>query len=297
MKLLTLMETYACVVEAGSFTLAAERLGHSKSFVSKQVSQLESELGTRLLYRTTRKLSLSDEGGRFYNHCKLIMTEAENARSEIIESQINPRGRIRITVPQSLIISGVGEILIDFQRQYPEVDLEVIVSGRVENLVEEGIDIALRVGLLEDSTLICRRLADFVFQVVAAPQYIAARGEPADPVSLTRHNCLVYGDSRISRNWPLCTRNGEPLTVKVQGNLTTNDGHLILNAALKGLGIAFGPSIMFAKPLLEGQLCLLLSEYYQQPSAISVVYPLNRNLSRRVRLLIDFLAEHMLVQG
>lgn len=293
MNILTMMETFAGVVEAGSFTAAAERLGISKSFISKQISQLESELGTRLLYRTTRKLSLSDEGARFYNHCKHIITEAANAKAEIIESQSNPRGKIRITVPQSLIISGVGQVLLKFQQHYPDIELDVIISGRVEDLVDEGIDIALRVGQLEDSTQISRKLVDCVFQVVASPQYIDKWGMPDHPADLTRHNCLIYGDSKYSRSWPFRMPNGESIMVKVRGNLACNDGNFILNAALEGLGIGFGPSFMYKKYLDEGKLRLLLPDYSPQPTAISTIYPLNRNLSRRVRLLIDFLIEQL----
>lgn len=290
-----LMETFAVVVETGSFTAAAEQLGLSKSFVSRQVSLLEQDLGARLLYRTTRKLSLSDEGARFYNHCKLIMAEAENACAEVMDSQSAPRGTIRMTVPQSFIISHIGQLLIEFQQLYPDIDLNVIASGRAEDLVEEGIDVALRIGQLEDSSLISRRLADCTFQVVASPQYIEKRGEATHPADLTQHNCLIYGDSRLNRNWPFRMPSGESITVKVNGNLTCNEGTLIVDAALKGLGIGFGPSFLFGKHVEDGGLCLLLSEYYQQPTAISALYPLNRNLSRRVRILIDFLADRIAV--
>jgi len=292
MNILTMMETFAGVVEAGSFTAAAERLGLSKSFVSKQVSQLETELGTRLLYRTTRKLSPSDEGTRFYNHCKLIMAAADNAKAEIIESQSNPRGKIRISAPQSLVITDVGQVLLRFQQEYPDIDLDVIVSGKFVDLVEKGIDLALRVGQLEDSTLVSRRLVDCSFQVVASPQYIDRRGKPNLPADLTQHNCLVYSESRVNRSWPFRMPNGESVMVKAQGNLTCNDGHLIVNAALEGLGIAFGPSFLFKKHVNAGTLNLLLTDY-QLPTAISALYPLNRNLPRRVRVLIDFLAEHL----
>jgi len=292
MNILNLMETFAGVVKAGSFTAAAEQLGRSKSFVSKQVSQLETELSTQLLYRTTRKLSLTDEGARFYNHCKLIMAEADNARAEIIESQSNSRGKIRITAPQSLIITDVGQVLLGFQQQYPDIDLDVIVSGKFIDLVDKGIDLAIRVGQLEDSMLISRKLADCSFQVVASPQYIDRRGKPNLPGDLTQHNCLVYGDSRVSHSWPFRMPNGEPIMVKAQGKLTCNDGHLIVNATLEGLGVGFGPSFLFKKHLDAGTLCLLLPDY-QQPTAISALYPLNRNLPRRVRVLIDFLIEHL----
>lgn len=296
MNMLVMMETFAGVVETGSFTAAAERLGLSKSFISKQVSQLEHDLGTRLLYRTTRKLSLSDEGARFYEHCKLIMTEAANAKAEILESHSTPRGKIRITVPQSLLISGVGQILLNFQQQYPDIELDISASGRVENLVDESIDIALRVGQLEDSTLISRKLADCTFQVVASPQYIAKWGEPDQPADLTQHNCLIYGGSRLSRSWPFqIMPSGETIMVKVNGKLACNDGQFIVNAALDGLGIGFGPSFLYQKHIDAGSLKLLLSDYCQQTTAVSALYPLNRNLSRRVRVLIDYLATHLSV--
>lgn len=295
MNILTLMETFSVVVETGSFTAAADKLGLSKSFVSKQVSTLELDLGARLLYRTTRKLSLSEEGIQFYNHCKIIMAEAENARAEVMDSQGAPRGKIRITMPQSLIISGFSQLLIKFQLQYPEIELEVIASGRIEDLIEESIDIALRVGQLEDSSLISRRLADCTFQVVASPDYIKKYGSPNQPADLMQHNCLIYGDSKINKGWPFQSPSGESITVKAKGNLTSNDGGLIVDGMLNGLGIGFGPSFLFKDHVEKGRLKLLLSDYYQSPTAISALYPLNRNLSRRIRLLIDYLSERLSV--
>ncbi len=295
MNILTLMETFSVVVDTGSFTAAAEKLGFSKSFISKQISTLEDDLGTRLLYRTTRKLSLSDEGGQFYKHCKIIMTEAENARAEVMDSQGAPKGKIRLTLPQSLIISGFGQLLIEFQLQYPEIELEVIASGRTEDLVEEGIDIALRVGQLEDSSLISRRLADCTFQVVASPQYIRKSGAPYQPADLMEHNCLIYSDSKINRGWPFLSPSGESITVKAKGSLTSNDGGLIVGSILSGVGIGFGPSFLFENDIEEGRLQLLLSDYYQPATTISALYPLNRNLSRRVRMLVDYLSERLSV--
>lgn len=293
MKTLTLMETFAVVVETGSFTAAAEKLRLSKSFVSKQITLLEQDLNTRLLYRTTRKLSLSDEGARFYQRCKNIMAEAESARAEILESKSAPQGKIKITVPQSLIISGIGLLLLDFQKKYPDIQLYVIVSGQVENLVEEGIDIALRVGQVDDSSLISRKLADCSFQVAASPEYLEKWGEPCNPSNLKQHNCLVYGDSKTNWSWPFRMPNGETITVKVKGNLICNDGMLIVHAMLQGRGIGFGPSFLFKKYIDEGKIQLLLTEYYNHPTAITALYPHNRHLSRRVRVLIDFLVENL----
>lgn len=293
MNILIMMETFAAVVEAGSFTAAAEKLGLSKSFVSKRISLLEAELGTRLLYRTTRKLSLSDEGSRFYDHCKLIMTEAENAKADVIESQNTPQGKIRITLTQSLLISDVGEALLKFQQLYPDIELDIIASGRVEDLVEKSIDIALRVGHLQDSTLKSRRLTDCVFHVVASPGYIEKFGQPLHPEDLIHHNCLRYTGSKVGSRWPFSLANGESIAVNVHGNLSSTDGHFIVKAALDGIGIGFGPNFLYKKYIESGELKLLIPTYYSEKTAVSALYPLNQNLSRRVRLLIDFLTEQL----
>lgn len=292
MNMLTMMETFANVVETSSFTAAADRLQLSKSFVSKQVSQLESELGTSLLYRTTRKLSLTEEGALFYKHCQLIISEADNARAEITESQSTPRGKIRITIPQSLIIAGAGQTFLKFQQEYPDIELDVIVSGKFFDLTDNSIDLAIRVGQLEDSMLVSRKLESCFFQVVASPQYLKKQGAPKHPGDLKEHNCLVYGSSREVHHWSFRMTNGEAIVLKAQGKLTSNDGLLMVSAALEGMGIAFGPSFLFKKHLDLGTLSLLLPGY-QQPTAISAIYPANRNLPRRVRVLIDFLDEHL----
>jgi len=287
------METFAAVVKAGSFTNAAEQLGISKSFVSKQVSQLENNLGVRLLHRSTRKLSLTDEGSQFYKHCDLIVSEAEKAKAEVIDSTQNPRGLIRITLPQSLLISNAGDVLLKFQEQYPDIELEIIASGGTINIIDSGIDLALRFGQLEDSALICRKLTECVFQTVASPQYVSQHGKPETPSDLTHHNCLIYASSKSSTHWPYIMPNGKEINVNTRGKLVCNDGLLIVKAALEGRGIAFGPSIIFHPAIEEGKLDLLLSEFYRPPVSISALYPSKRNLPRKVRVLIDYLADHL----
>jgi len=293
MAMLIWMETFAAVVESGSFTQAAEHLGISKSFVSKQVTQLEKKLDVRLLHRSTRTLSLTDEGNQFYQHCKRIVSEAEQARNELHESQENPRGRIRLTVPQSLIISRTGDVLLAFQKRYPDIELEVCVSGSIRDMIEEGIDLALRLGELENSALICRKLIDCDFIVAAAPEYIEAHGSPETPAELTTHNCLVYAGSRLGNHWPFRQPDGKDLSVSVSGTLVCDDGNLIIQGALEGIGIAFAPSIMFQPLINEGRLIPLLSEYASPPTTISALYPSRQYLSRKVRLLIEFLSENL----
>ena len=287
------MEAFTTVVKTGSFTAAAEELGLSKSYVSKQVSQLEGELGIRLLYRTTRQLSLSHDGEQFYQHCKLIMEEADKARAEVMDSHDCPRGTIKLTIPQSFVLSEAGEVLIKFQNEYPNIELDIITSGSNVDLIEESIDLALRIGELEDSTMMCRKFMDCNYQVVASSKYIEQHGVPSQPKELTQHNCLIYSASQLSRQWPFRLTSGEIITVNVKGSLSCNDGQYILNAALNGLGVCFGPSIMFKHHIDQNELCLLLEDYYLPPVSISVIYPLNRNLSRRVRVLIDFLVQEL----
>jgi len=170
----------------------------------------------------------------------------------------------------------------------------VIVSGKFFDLIEKSIDLAIRVGQLEDSMLVSHKLGPCFFQVVAAPQYLTKQGVPKHPEDLKQHNCLVYGSSKEVNNWPFRMTNGETIMLKAQGTLTSNDGLLMVSAALEGMGVAFGPSFLFREHVELGALSLLLAEY-QLPTAISAIYPANRNLPRRVRVLIDFLDEHLAI--
>ncbi|WP_026317789.1 LysR family transcriptional regulator [Algicola sagamiensis] len=290
MKILMLIEAFATVVECGSFTTAAERLNLSKSFVSKQVTQLEGELGVKLLYRTTRKLSLTEEGQQYYEHCRSIIGEAEKATSEILDSHTNPKGKIRLTVPQSLLISGLGHLLLNFQKQYPEIELDIKSSGKIEDLYDQNIDLALRVGKLEDSNLKSHTLSTSTFVLVASPEYIQVNGEPTEPKELIHHNCIIYGESRLGQNWPFYLKNGEKVVVKVNGNLTSNDGHIILESALSGHGICYGPDYFYAPYIKQGKLKVMLVDF-QEPTTITALYPFNKTPTRRLRLLLDHMVE------
>ena len=294
MSILPLMETFAAVVDTGSFTAAAEQLGLSKSFVSKQISQLENHTGTRLLHRSTRKLSLTDEGKQFYKHCKLVVDEAIKAQEEIIDSQTNPRGRIRFAIPQSIAISNLSSVIKRFQEKYPNILLEIIASGTTEKLIDEGFDLALRIGQLEDSTLVCRRLSECHYQTVASPRYLKEFGRPSHPKELTEHNCLIYASA--SRQWSYQT-NGESFKVSARGNLVSNDGNMIVGAVLNGQGIAYGPSILYQPHVAQGKLKHLFEDYAIPPVSISIVYPSKQNISHKVSALISFLSEHLFVES
>ena len=279
------------MVDAGSFTAAAEQLGITKSFVSKQISQLEDEMGARLLHRSTRRLSVTEEGERFYKHCRLIVDEARKAQEEIIDSRTNPRGRIRMAIPQSIAISNLSSIFNKFQSRYPHIMLELVASGVTENLIDEGIDLALRIGRLEDSTLISRRLSVCSYLTVVSPQYLEKHERPAHPKELTQHNCLLYASS--SRHWSYQKKNGESFSVTARGNLICNDGNLIVDAVLNGQGVAYGPSILYQPYITQGKLIQLFEDYMMPPLSVSIVYPSRQNLSLKVRVMIDFLSENL----
>jgi len=291
MKILMLIEAFTTVVESSSFTAAAERLRLSKSFVSKQVSQLESELGVKLLYRTTRKLSLTEEGQQFFEHCRAIIADAEKAVSDIQDSHTRPKGKIRLTVPHSLLISGFGQLFMSFQKQYPEIELDIVSSGKLEDLYGENFDLAIRVGRLEDSNLKSQILAASKYIVVASEEYLSAHGAPAQPKDLAGHNCIHYGDSRLANNWPFHMKNGEKVMVKVSGNLTSNDVNVILEAALSGHSICFGPDYLYEPYIRQGKLTTILADY-QEPTSITALYPFNKTPTRRLKLLLGFMADN-----
>lgn len=201
MNTLVFMESFAAVVEHGSFTAAAEQLNVSKPVISKQVSQLEHQLGARLLNRTTRRLHLTEAGERFYLHCRRALDEAIEAELAIATLQTEPQGTLRITAPQCLALSLFKEAMPAFQARYPKIRLELSISGRMVDLVQEGFDAALRIGELEDSSLIARRLATARFMVCASPAYWQQHGRPTHPRELAEHNCLIYSESAQPRQW------------------------------------------------------------------------------------------------
>jgi len=291
MSILPYLETFAAVVERGSFTAAAEALNISKPVVSKQVSQLEQHLGVQLLHRTTRRLHLTEAGEVFSRYAQRIVEEAREAEKSVLPLQSEPQGRLRITAPASLALSLLPEVLLRFQQRFPKVELDVRISGHFVDLVEEGFDVALRVGELEDSSLIARRLMSCRFLVCASPNYWTEHGVPDHPNDLRKHNCLVYSQSPKSDMWIFKEKNGEEINIKVKGNLRTDDGKLLLCAALADQGLLIGPSFMVANAIKEGQLKSVLGDYSRTAMGLYAVYPYSKLVSSKVRAFVDYLVE------
>ncbi len=290
MDKLQAMQLFARVVETGSYTAAAEQLEISRALASKLVQALEDQLGVRLLHRTTRRLSLTEAGQNYYQRVAEILAQLAEAEAEAAELQLEPRGRLRVSAPMSFSILHLGAALADFQRKYPRVELELNLNDRVVDLVEDGFDLAIRIGRLADSSLVARRLAGSQIVAVAAPAYLAWHGMPSHPDDLAHHNCLDYTLSPRRDEWQFA-RGEERVTVRVRGNLHVNNGDMIALAAAQGLGVALSPAFIVHDALRRGDLVRVLPEWQLPDIGVYAVYPAGRSLPAKTRSLIDFLAE------
>lgn len=281
--------TFARVVESGSFSAAADRLALSKSAVSAHVQRLEERLGVRLLNRTTRRLSVTEAGAAYYRHCARILAEAEAAEQAAGALQREPRGTLRISAPDSFGTMHVAPAVPAFLRRYPELSVDITLSPAHVNLLEEGLDLAIRIGVLEDSPLVVRKLAPSRLVLCAAPAYLGERGKPREPGDLARHNCLCTSLLPWGDEWRLAGKRGER-RVAVSGSLRSNSADMLRSAAIDGIGIALLPSWAVAEELRSGVLQRVLEGWEPPASTIYAVYAGNRLMSMKVRAFVDHLA-------
>jgi DNA-binding transcriptional LysR family regulator len=283
---------FAAVVEAGSFTAAAEKMGQSKSAVSKQVTRLEQRLGAQLIARTTRRLNLTEVGQAFYERCRRIIAEAEEAELAVTHLQERPRGRLRVTAPVSFGITHLARALPDFMAQFPEVKVFMDFSDRRVDILEEGFDMAVRIGVLEDSSLIAKRIAETRRPILASKDYWDRMGQPEHPKDLETHNCLIYTYLSAPNSWTFKDPDdpkGAGISVRVSGTLTSNNGNALALAASAGLGIVNSPTFICAESIRNGDLISALDAFEPDPIGIYALYPPNRHLSAKVRAFVDFL--------
>lgn len=282
--------TFVRVVEARSFTGAAERLGLSKSVVSRRVAALEDHLGARLLNRTTRTLSPTEIGRGFYERCQAILSDLEEAERMASADQTEPRGLIRVNAPVSFGGLHLAPALAEFMTRYPKVEIDLTLNDRFVDLVDEGYDLAVRIGRLADSSLIARKLAPSRRAVVASPDYLRRRGVPQTPEDLKDHECFSYSNVSMLDEWQFRDEHGQK-GHKVQGRFRVNNGDVMLKMVLAGLGIAVLPTFIVADALKEGRLRTVLDAFdIGAPGGVYAVYPHARQLSSKVRALVDFLA-------
>lgn len=285
------MTVFARVVEEHSFSGAARKLGMSKSAVSKHVTKLEDNLGIRLLNRTTRRLSLTDAGSTFYQHCARVVEEIETAEHALTDLRGTPRGTLRISAPLTFGQMYLPQLVTEFMEMYPGLHVDIHLADHMVDLVADGIDMAIRITRLKDSSLIARKLADYTGHVVAAPSYLAKYGEPKTPLELTQHKTIVYTNITSPNIWDFEGPEG-PVTVRVDPVMSCNNGEFTSIAAIRGLGIAREPEFIVAEALSEGRLVRILKDYDPlNNGGIYAVYPERRHLPSKVRVFIDFLVE------
>ncbi|MGL6408624.1 LysR family transcriptional regulator [Aeromonas veronii] len=282
---LELMGLFATVVEQGSFTRAAELLGMPKSSVSQKISRLESQLGVRLLQRTTRRLSLTPQGELYVEHCQGLLALARSANLAMARLRSAPAGRVRITAPEATGTLLLGRILAEFRALYPEVVLELTLSDDQLDLVGEGYDLALRAAPLKDSSLICRRIGQVARHLVAAPAYLAAHGMPQQLSELGRYACLVHSAMPV---WPLQEGGWRP-----QGACVSNSLLALREMALHDGGIALLPHHVYEGDLAAGRLQKVLPDQPIPANPFYLIYPSREHLAPALRTLMDFVAERL----
>jgi DNA-binding transcriptional LysR family regulator len=291
------MQAFVQVVEAGSFARAAERLGISTSACSRQVSDLEAHLGARLLNRTTRRLSLTESGRAYHERALQLLSDVEEAEQAASQSTTSPRGTLRLTCPVNFGLSHVAPAAADFLARHPGVKFELSVSDRIVDLVEDGYDMAVRIGQVGSLNLVARKLGETRGLVCASPDYLARHGQPRTPRDLAGHNCFTYANVSHPGLWRFTDRQGREEAVHVAGNVHANNGDMLCALAVRGAGVVYEPDFIVAADLAAGRLVRLLPDYQGARADIWAVYPSRRHLSAKVRAFVDFLAERFAREG
>jgi DNA-binding transcriptional LysR family regulator len=283
------MRIYVAVVDGGSLAAAADKLDISRAMVSKQIQKLEEHLGTRLLNRTTRRLSLTESGREFYERSIQIVSDVEEAEQVAAQMNRTPQGVLRVTIPLSYGQHRLATIIGDYTQAYPKVQLDISLSDRKMDLVEDGFDLAVRIGAMPQSDLIARKIGGVRSVVCASPAYVARHGAPQTPEELQRHACLGYTLTGSGTDWRFETPDG-PLVVPISGPIRADNGDIIRLAALSGAGILFQPHFIVGDDLATGRLVQLLPGWQSAELGVYAVYPSRKHLSAKVRTFVDFLA-------
>lgn len=282
------IEEFVAVAETNSFTAASKRLGVSTAHVSRHINALEERLGAKLFYRTTRKVTATEVGETYFLHCRQLLDNLDEAERTVTQLQATPRGKLRLTCSVAYGDRFIAPIVNEFVSRYPELSVQMQCTNQVIDLVQEGIDLAIRLGTLDDSSLIARKLAPRTLYVCGSPDYFSRHGQPHVLAELASHNCLLG-----TLDYWSFSEKGKTRTVKVTGNWSCNSGPALLDAALRGLGLVQLPDYYVSEHLKNGSLISVLDKVRLPDSAVWAVYPANRHLSPKVRLLVELLQERI----
>ena len=290
MDTLTRMRAFIDVVEAEGFSAASRRTGRSKALLSKYVKELEDDLGALLLNRTTRQFSMTEAGHTYYRTAADILKEIDNLADLVRENNADLKGRLRVSVPRTFVDAEVGQSLIDFAKEHPEVSLEIVAEDRFVDLIEESFDLAIRITKLEDSGLIARKIADFRVYACASSDFVARHGPIETPQDLSRVPFIIDTNSRWHNNVRFSGPEGNTISVPVSGPVEVNSPQATLRAAKAGLGVAIIPDFIAVPSIQSGDLVTLLDDYIAKDRGIYAVYPHRRYLPAKVRSFVDYLA-------
>lgn len=286
------LRIYVAVIHAGNFTAAADQLMLSKQYVSRRMAALEASLGARLLIRNTRKLSVTDAGLLFAQHAQRILDDIQEAELAVSEQRQTLRGSFRINLPMSFGMNHLSPLIAEFLSQHPALQFQIELADRYVDVIGEGVDMAIRIGALADSTLIARPLGELKRVICGSPAYLARAGTPQQPEELLQHACLRYG--REGQNgWELQV-SGKPKWLAVQGPMVSNNGEVLLDAALAGLGLVLLPEFIVGPALQRGELVTVLEPFHPTSLALNAVYPQHRQRSEVNRQLLTFLQARLL---
>ena len=286
MDKLTTMKTFLAVVQEGSFSKAADKLDISPQLVSKYISALEDNLRTRLLHRTTRKVSVTEAGNQYYQRCQQVVIDIEDMENSLNNLSENVSGVLSISAPMSFGTKHLAGLLVDFQKQYPNLKLDLRLTDQYVDIVEQGIDIALRIGVLKNSTLIAKKIAPIHLAVFASPDYLERHGTPQTLLDLQSHNYLRYSHSEPTKR--LFGVNELKSELKLESNFVANNGDLLLNTAIAGGGIAMQPTFIAGEALAQGKVVRILNDYEPDPMGLYMVYANRQFLPSKVRAFVDF---------
>ena len=285
------MQIFIAAVDEGSFAAAARRFKLSAAMAGKHVSAIESDLNVRLLQRSTRRLSLADAGERYYERCKVILEVLEDANREASDVQKTPKGLLRVAAPVAFGAMHLGRIVSRYLEQFPEVSLDVVLEDKYADLLENRIDVAIRVGRFEDPTLVTRRLAPCRMVLCASPEYLKKHGTPETPDDLSRAPRLAFSQAVSAGDWTIYDAQGRPHSIEGPCRMTANNIQLLLESVLAGTGIAYGPNFVFGEHIKQGKLIKLLPAYRTTELTIQAVYPSAIRIPFKVRSFVDFIAK------
>jgi LysR family transcriptional activator of dmlA len=282
---ITELRTFVRIATAGSLSAAGREMGLALSVVSKRLATLERKTETRLIARNTRQLSLTEEGAKFFERAQRILAEVDEAEASLTHGSVEPQGTLRVSAPVALGRAHVGPVCRELSRSYPALSVELSLSDRLVGLIDENIDVVVRIGAPRDSTLVMRKLADNHRVIVAAPAYLDVHGTPLDPADLPQHQCLHHGALRAA--WRLVGPDGEAREISVDSRLRSDNGEVSLDWALAGCGLILKSWIDVEADLRSGRLIQVLPEWRSEAAPVCALFPSNRLVPTRVRLFLD----------